>query len=106
MDVMPTGAMHEILRPPQVNKLGKADKLEIIERGNLDKKLKDYDCFHDDTSYWFMKKKKRSKSRSTKRSSSRSRSRSSGSNSNSRKSSSRKASSSKASGGKTSSSKA
>jgi uncharacterized membrane protein YgcG len=67
-DVMPTGAMHEIIKPADVHKLSKEEKREIIERGHLDKKYKDYDCFYDETSYWFMRK-------------SRSRSRSSGSNS-------------------------
>lgn len=67
-DVMPTGAMYEILRPENIHKLSKEEKREIIERGRLDKKYKDYDCFYDETSYWFMRK-------------SRSRSRSSGSNS-------------------------
>jgi uncharacterized membrane protein YgcG len=60
--------MHEIIRPADVHKLSKEEKREIIERGHLDKKYKDYDCFYDETSYWFMRK-------------SRSRSRSSGSNS-------------------------
>ena len=95
-DVMPTGAMHEIIRPADVHKLNKEEKHEIIERGGLDKKYKDYDCFYDETSYWFMRK-------------SRSRSRSSGSNSSgsgTKKSKSKKASGGKASGGKTSGGKA
>ena len=100
-DVMPRGAMHEILRPENINKLGKAEKLQIIERGNLDRKHKDYDCFYDETSYWFMRKKPRARSKSA-RSKSRARStssnRSSGSNSNSTKKSKGK----KASGGKAS----
>ena len=53
-DVMPICSMHEILRPADIHKLSKEEKLEIIERGKLDKKYKEYDCFYDETSYWFM----------------------------------------------------
>jgi hypothetical protein len=103
-DVMPTGSMHEILRPADVHKLSKEEKLQIIERGNLDKKYKDYDCFYDETSYWFMRKKSRSKSKSARsRSSSRS---GSNSNSKSKKSKGKKASNGKASNGKASNRKA
>ena len=98
-DVMPTGAMHEIIRPADIHKLSKEEKLQIIERGNLDKKYKEYDCFYDETSYWFMRKKSRSRSA---RSSSRSGSSSSNSNSKSKKSKGKKASGGKASGGKAS----
>ena len=102
-DVMPTGAMHEIIRPADIHKLSKEEKLQIIERGNLDKKYKDYDCFYDETSYWFMRKKSRSRSKSARgRSSSRSGSSSSNSNSKSKKSKGKKASGGKASGGKAS----
>jgi uncharacterized membrane protein YgcG len=97
-DVMPTGAMHEIIKPADVHKLSKAEKFQIIERGNLDAKYKEYDCFYDETSYWFMRKKTKSKSKSSK---GRSSSSSSGSNSNSKskKSKGRKASGGRASGG-------
>jgi hypothetical protein len=85
-DVMPTGAMYEILRPENIHKLSKVDKLEIIEKGHLDKKYKEYDCFYDETSYWFMRKQVRSKN---------ARSRSANSNSNSNGGSKKKSASKK-----------